>query len=274
MEPPSCGTLCCNNSLFICRYERGKTLAGVLYFHRISDSKMTGVSRRNFDVFQKLCGDDALRSVVIVTNVWEEVNPDVGNQREAELMTEADFFKPVLSQGARMVRHESTILSAEKIIRLILGNQRTLPLRIQEELVKENKSISETAAGKELSRVLIAQTEKHQEQTRALREEMEQALNDKDEVRRGLEDKVKWLEGEIEGLQKDRRSLISKYERRIADIIRDSERQKARMRKKIESLSSTSGSSTLFAFSSTVCDVHAKHSEILWHNNTFILQRF
>ena len=191
-------------------------------------------------MFRKLCGDSALQNVVIVTNMWGEVNAEVGNQREAELMSQDDFFKPVIDKGARMARHENTVISAEKIIRLILGNH-PLPLRIQEELVKEQKVISETGAGEELNRVVNFQIKKHQEEMRMLKEEMEQAMRDMDEeVRRGLEDEMKGLQEKVKGLQNDRERLASDYKVRIAllrDTIRASEKEKVEMREKIEELS-------------------------------------
>lgn len=191
-------------------------------------------------MFRKLCGDDALKNVVIVTNMWGQVNLEVGNQREAELMREDDFFKPVLDKGARTARHENIVLSAQKIIRLILGNH-PVPLRIQEELVREQKIISETSAGEELNRVIGTQIKKHQEEMRVLREEMEQAMKDKDEeVRKALEDELKGLQGKVEGLQEDRERLESDYKRRIANLrgtIRASEKEKAEMREEIDKLS-------------------------------------
>lgn len=191
-------------------------------------------------MFRKLCGDDALKNVVIVTNMWGQVNLEVGSQREAELMKEDDFFKPVLDKGARMARHENTASSAEKIIRLILGNH-PLPLRIQEELVRDQKIISETSAGEELNRVINTQIKKHQEEMRVLREEMEQAMKDKDEeVRKALEDELKGLQGKVEGLQGDRERLESDYKRRISNLrgtIRASEKEKAEMREEIDKLS-------------------------------------
>ena len=169
-------------------------------------------------MFRKLCGIRALQNVVVVTNRWGEANAKIDGKHEEELMRGSDFFKPALVRGAQMARHENTVLSAEKIIRLILGNH-PLPLRIQEELVKENKSISETGAGEELNRVLHAQIKKHQEEMFMLREKMERATKDKDEeVRRGLE-------REIEGLREE--------------VIRASENEKARMREKINNLSDT-----------------------------------
>jgi len=110
------------------RYERGGTLAGVLYFHRISDLMMGGISTRNLKMFRKLCGDTTLQNVVIVTNMWGEVGSRVGDAREAELMEDDAFFKPVLDKGGQMARHNNTVASAESIIRRILDN-RPLPLR-------------------------------------------------------------------------------------------------------------------------------------------------
>jgi len=191
-------------------YEQGHTLAGVLYFHRISDFRVGGISTRNFKMFRKLCGDTTLRNVVVVTNMWGEVDPRVGNAREAELIRDDLFFKPVLEKGAKMARHENTIPSAEKIIRLVLDNH-PLPLRIQEELVDEKLDISETGAGEELNQELNAQIRKHQQEMRELREEMEQAMRDRDEeTRRELGIETRKMQSEIERLENDINKLRSR----------------------------------------------------------------
>lgn len=162
-------------------------------------------------MFRKLCGDSTLQNVVIVTNMWGEVDPQLGDTREAELKSEDIFFKPVLDKGARMARHENTVPSAREIIRLILENH-PLPLRIQEELIDEHKDISETGAGEELNRELNAQIRKHQQEMRVLREEMEQAIKDKDEeTRRELEIETKRMQREISRFQTDAKRLESDY---------------------------------------------------------------
>jgi len=192
-------------------YKRGNMLAGVLYFHRISDFRMGGISTRNFNMFRKLCGDSTLQNVVIVTNMWGEVDPRVGDSREAELMREDIFFKPVLDKGARMARHANNLPSAEAIIRLVLDNH-PLPLRIQEELVNEHKDISETGAGEELNREFKAQIKKHREEMQVLKEEMEQAMRDKDEeTRRELEIETRRMQKEIARFENDAKRLESDY---------------------------------------------------------------
>ena len=162
-------------------------------------------------MFRKLCGDSTLQNVVLVTNMWGEVDPQVGDAREVELMREDIFFKPVLDKGAQMTRHMNTISSAENIIRLVLNNH-PLPLRIQTELVTEHKDISETGAGEELNRELNAQIKKHREEMRVLKEEMEQAIKDKDEeTRRELEIETRRMQKEIERFENDTRRLESDY---------------------------------------------------------------
>ncbi|KAF9784288.1 hypothetical protein BJ322DRAFT_1219094 [Thelephora terrestris] len=161
---------------------RGGKLAGVLYVHRISDPKMTGISRRNFGMFRRLCGDNAFQNVVIVTNMWGKVDVEVGKEREAELKREDDFFKPVLDKGARMERHENTALSAERIVRLNL--RRNLSM-------KEGKAIPDTAAGEELTKELNAQIERHREEMRALGKDSGQAIKKKDEETHEIRDTLR-----------------------------------------------------------------------------------
>lgn len=162
---------------------------------------MGGVLTRNLKVFRKLCGDGALHNVVVVTNMWEEVDPWISSAREAELMEEDIFFKPLLDRGARMARHNNTLASAESIIRLVLDN-RPLPLQIQVELVDKHKDISETSAGEELNRELSTLIMKKQEEIRVLKEEMGRAVKDKEDmVRREFEVETKRMQKEIEKLE-------------------------------------------------------------------------
>ena len=186
-------------------------LAGILYFHRISDSRMGGIPLRNFKMFRKLCGESTLKNVVVVTNMWGGVDPWVGDAREAELMGGDIFFKPLLDGGSRMARHNNTFASAENIIRLVLDN-RPLPLQIQVELVDEHKNISETSAGEELNRELNNLIKKKQEDMRIVREEMEQAMRDKDEeTRRELVIETEKMQKEIERLRNDAERFTSEH---------------------------------------------------------------
>jgi len=192
-------------------YERNYKLTGVLYFHRISDFRMGGASTKNFKMFRKLCGNDALKNVVIVTNMWGEIDPEVGDAREVELREDELFFKPALERGATMVRHDGALPTAQAIIHCVLENT-PLPLLIQSELVDEGKDISETSAGEELKRGYAAVAKKHEGEMGKLKREMEEAMREKDEeTRRELEIEAKRIQKEMERIQNDTKRLGSEY---------------------------------------------------------------
>ena len=181
------------------RYRQGGKLTGVLYFHPISDFRMDWISTLNFKMFQELCGESGFQNAVIVTNMWGGVDLQVGEAREAELMREDVFFKPILDKGARIARHENTVTSAQNIIRLVLGNH-PLPLSIQRELVDEGKDISATSASEELHREINAQIKKHWEEvqnTRALKEEIHVLKTEK----RTMRDEIEEIRRELQRVQ-------------------------------------------------------------------------
>ena len=208
---------------------------------------MGGTSTRNFRIFRELCGDITLRNVVIVTNMWGElVDPQAGEAREAELIREDDFYKPVLDKGARVARHENTLPSAKRIIRLILDND-PLPLQIQMELVEEGKDFSETSAGDALTRELNARIKKYEEEVRTLREEMERAIKGKEEEIRGeLEIEMQKMRTVIARLENDATGLTANYnnererlEARLTRVEGDMRQEAERYQQEIDTLKET-----------------------------------
>ncbi|KAK7690432.1 hypothetical protein QCA50_005530 [Cerrena zonata] len=200
-------------------YEQGVTLSGILYLHRISDPRMGGISRRNFNMFRKLCGDDTLKNVLLVTTMWGIVEPGIGDAREKELATNELLFKPVLDKGAAMVRHDNTLARAQDILRIIMKNH-PAPLRIQRELVDEGKNIAETAAGEELGRELAALAKKHKEELQKVQEEMKEAIAQRDlETKKELDEYQRKLQAEMIRAQGDMARLQHEYseEKRRAD---------------------------------------------------------
>ena len=194
---------------FFFRYEAGSELAGVIYIHRISDRRFTGIAGRNFRMFRELCGDTTLKNVVIITNMWGEVSQDVGEARENELIT--NFFKPVLDKGAQLARHHNTVQSAHDIIRRIIKNQ-PIALQIQRELIDERKDIADTAAGEAVNEELNRQIRRHQAELKEVREEMK-ALKEKDEeARRELQEETQRLQEKMDKARMDSESMASKYE--------------------------------------------------------------
>ena len=118
-------------------------LTGLLFLHRISDNRMTGTSRKNTDIFEMVCGPDALQNVILVTTMWDGMDIAIGSQREKELRTY--FWQSMIAFGSQIARFESTYQSAWKILNQFTGD--ALPLLLQKEMVEENKSLPQTTAG-------------------------------------------------------------------------------------------------------------------------------
>ncbi|THH13490.1 hypothetical protein EUX98_g9718, partial [Antrodiella citrinella] len=160
-------------------YEEGRLITGVIFLYRISDVRISDATRRNFRLCQKLCGDTNMENVVIATNMWGQVDPDVGAARELELAAKDTFFRPALLQGAQLVRHHYTLGSARNILQSLIDKP-PATLQIQRELVLERKDITETVAGQELNQEQRELVQPHRAQLAEIQRQMEIALAQKD----------------------------------------------------------------------------------------------
>jgi len=127
-------------------YEAGNTLNAVLYLHRISDVRMSGISTRTFRMFRQLCGDGTMSNAAIVTTFWESVDKIVGEAREKELADQDTFFKLAFDGGARSFRHNNTLESAHAIVRELMGNP-PKPLLIQEQIIDQHMKLAVRTPG-------------------------------------------------------------------------------------------------------------------------------
>ncbi|KAH9925223.1 P-loop containing nucleoside triphosphate hydrolase protein [Fomitopsis serialis] len=155
-------------------YEKDIKLTGVIYMHRISDRRVGGIARKNFRLFGKICGPEAMKNVFIVTTMWEDVSEEVGQAREQELVSKPIFFQPAVAEGAKLVRHQKTAESAQSIVCSLINNA-ARGLQMQRELVEERRQVPETAAGCDLLAILVEQEERHQREMLNLREEIKSA---------------------------------------------------------------------------------------------------
>ena len=220
---------------YLTRYENGSKLAGVIYTHRISDKRFTGIAARNFKMFRELCGDSTLKNVILVTNMWGEVPQEVGETREEQLIT--NFFKSALDKSAQLARHHDTVKSTHDIIRRILRNQ-PLVLQIQCELVDERKGIIDTVAGGAINKELMEQIRRHQVELKAVREEMMEALAMKDEeTRQELAEETRKLQEEVEKMRMDSEGMVSNYneeKKRADEVIRQMQEEARQERERAE----------------------------------------
>ncbi|CUA73129.1 hypothetical protein RSOLAG22IIIB_10563 [Rhizoctonia solani] len=161
-------------------YEKKHKVVGLLYFHRISDTRVGGANFRHMNMFKALCGKGAIKNVVYVTNMWSEPPLEDEIHREQELRNTSEFFGEPLANGAQMARHVNTPESALDIIRMILGRGHVVT-KLQRQLVDEKLPLEETDVGLAIGKDLEDDLRKQQNELNELKAEKEKALGTNDQ---------------------------------------------------------------------------------------------
>jgi hypothetical protein len=155
-------------------------LTGLIYLHRIMDTRFGGASGRNLRTFKKLTGKDNLGSVVLATTFWKKPLSSDDVAKETQLNTDPRFgWATMLDEGATSMRQDGSADSGAAIIRHLVDQKREVSLQIQTEMVDQGKTIAETEAGSEVISVMY---KKHEEAMAKLREDFEEALKDRDKT--------------------------------------------------------------------------------------------
>ena len=126
---------------------KGETkLAGIVYFHDISLTRMLGSTlMKKLDVFQKLCGEDPLKRVVLCTTKWSDIYQADGEKRVEAL--EENYWKEMIGGGSTVHKFEDSPESAWDVIAPIIEKDRygkMDALQIQEQLMEAKKLIPDT----------------------------------------------------------------------------------------------------------------------------------
>ncbi|KAH7133895.1 P-loop containing nucleoside triphosphate hydrolase protein [Dactylonectria macrodidyma] len=164
-------------------HEQRWRLAGVVYMHRITDPRISGTSMKNLQMFQKLCGTASIPHVTLTTTMWSALGPtpaeqQVGLRRQAELQKQ--FWAPMISLGAKVMPHNGSAESARAIVSAIVGQNTDTVLDIVRELVYEQKTLSETEAGRLVQQSVDEAKKKFDQEISDLQESMEEAMREND----------------------------------------------------------------------------------------------
>ncbi|KAF8691066.1 hypothetical protein AX14_002828 [Amanita brunnescens Koide BX004] len=200
---------------------------GVIYIHRISENRVGNLAISNFKTFRKICGEDSLKNVVIVTTMWDKVTKEEGERRVQDLISLDDFFKPALAKKAQLVHHTpNTVDSAHNIINLIIQNN-PLPLDIQKELVDQGKDITQTSAGKELDKQVAKLTAMYEEKLRKQKQEMDEARKQRDaETEQEMKELSEKVQAKVDKLNRDRENQAAEYKKLQAQLLQAEEDRK------------------------------------------------
>ncbi|GAB1313685.1 G domain-containing protein (Fragment) [Madurella fahalii] len=218
----------------------GIRLSGIIYLHKISDVRMTGSTRRNLVMFKKLCGENAFQSVVLATSMWSRVSESEGQERERELVGTDTFWGLMCKKGSRVFRYLNTRQSWLALLDYILSLNREITLEIQDEIVNQGHEIDETAAAHELNAEIIRERNKHIAELAAAKEEMYQAMTDRDEeLQLFYKDQINDLHDKIRNAAAEQQKLtqtLEEVDRRKEEefrvfreqIMRESEQERER----------------------------------------------
>jgi hypothetical protein len=156
-------------------YKNDIRLDGIIYLHRISDVRMQGSARRNLVTFRKLCGEDALRRVILVSTMWDITREEDAVMREQELKETDHFWGWMLSQGSSCHRYNNTADSAREIVLSLTGRGDPIVTDLQTQMVDNGLSLDETTAGRNLNTALRKEIRKLTQAQRALEEQIKEA---------------------------------------------------------------------------------------------------
>lgn len=202
-------------------------LHGIIYLHRISDRRMQGSALKNLFTFKRLCGDNALKKVLLVTTMWDDVPQETAEAREKQLIEMPEYWARMIQKGSTTYRHSNTTASARGIIaRIVEGDRHAVTLDMQDEMVNQKQDVLDTSACREINKEISAQIAMQQatwrQELEDSREQLLEAIRLKDvetqkefaEMRAEHQRQIAELEGAREKLRVSAEQLAEERERR------------------------------------------------------------
>ena len=139
---------------------------------------MAGTPLKNLRMFEELCGKSAFQNVILTTTMWDEVDLETGEEREAELKSK--YWRTMLERNSTTSRFLRTRESAFRLIDPLIdaANKRS-SLLLQDELVDMRKKLPSTSAGQELFSAMEVLVRQREDLLRRIRNEMKRTDGDK-----------------------------------------------------------------------------------------------
>ncbi|KAJ3524909.1 hypothetical protein NM208_g11865 [Fusarium decemcellulare] len=205
-------------------YKNKIRLHGIIYLHRITDVRMQGSAKKNLIMFKELCGQDALRKVVLATTMWDKVSKDEAEKREAELISTPDFWGWMLGKGSSCQRHDNTALSARRIVNALASDGKLITTNLQKQLVDEKRTLDETSAGKELQSEMVKERERWAKERQDIEKMLRAAIEQRDcesqeallEERDRYTRMIEKVERNTDALRSSMETLIAQRDERVA----------------------------------------------------------
>lgn len=212
-------------------YREGTRLSGIVYLHNITKTRLQGSAFQNIRMFRRLCGDDALKNVVLATSFWDQVDSSVGEDRERELIKSKDFWGPLVSKGSSVVRIAPDRATCLRVLEPMARN-RKMTLLVQRELVDEKKNLADTTVGKDSTAAQAAKVEKKlAKQRKKETKKMKEDLRKSEKAHKREADRVRKKQ---ESLANAERKRLKQAEKEHQRDVRREKRRRDRERAAIE----------------------------------------
>ncbi|KAJ3547501.1 hypothetical protein NM208_g1480 [Fusarium decemcellulare] len=141
------------------QYALGFELKGIIYVHRITDIKYTGSNVKTFEIFKRICGEEALNNVLLITIA-------------------GDLLGIHARSRSCMSRFHGDRSSAVSLASQLLVKNSVI-LRLQHEMIDEGKDLNETTAGSFLDNNLERKRNQYLKEIEAL-EKLRKELRESD----------------------------------------------------------------------------------------------
>jgi tRNA U34 5-carboxymethylaminomethyl modifying GTPase MnmE/TrmE len=143
--------------------------------HRITDNRMTVDPHLHFNMFSRLCGDNAIQNVILVTTMWGNVQnkPDLARGREQELRSR--WWKTMLNFGSSIERFDDTFDSAWTAIDVAIRKAPPDASAVKEDLDALQRRLPKNKAGTDLYKQLETLINTREETLRKLKVEAKKA---------------------------------------------------------------------------------------------------
>ncbi|KAJ4269843.1 hypothetical protein NW762_001512 [Fusarium torreyae] len=207
-------------------YQHEIRLHGIIYLHRISDVRMQGSAKKNLLTFRKLCGEDALKKVILASTMWDKTPLEEATVREQELKDTPEFWGWMLEKGSSCHRYDNTAESARQIILSLANHEEPIATDLQKQLVDDKLTLDETSAGQELASEILKERERLYKELQLLEAEIKAAKEQHDrdtqealqEERDRYTNMIQKAEKNTERLKSTMESLIAKRDQRVAEM--------------------------------------------------------
>jgi hypothetical protein len=182
-------------------------------------------------MFRRLCGNDNLDKVLLVTTFWNDVAQSLGERREQQLQCDNTFWKPMIDQGSSIVRSKQDRTEDLTILLRVADKNHKFYTQAQKDMQNGKTQAEVSAACHTASLTEQAQLEKAAQDARLAAEQarLERVREQKAEARKAaLARERAWQE------VRRRDAELEEWEERMVLQREQREREEAERRRRQE----------------------------------------